>query len=165
MKRVQLILGAMIAVFLQMSIVPMISIGSMIPNVVVVWFLVVYDRSHRMDLVYAALVAGVLLDLNFAHSLGLHSFVLVLWMYFMTQRFFRDFPAEWYNRLLIWIVACLAYHVMYAGVLYLMGYPVTWGLLFQRLLSWEIVANMALALLAYSWSRHYRSKSLKWFRM
>lgn len=121
------LIGAVVAVLLQIILAPAISIGAAMPNFILCFVVCAAICGSQNHIAVLAFVLGMLYDLLGLGPVGLMAFCLIIVSLLASFSFSNMANSSWVSALLIIVIACLVTELLYGIGMLILGVDASFG--------------------------------------
>lgn len=149
MKQLLYVLMGLVTLILQGTLLPAFFTGLWMPNLILIWIIMLAALRSRKAAMYMAIIGGVLHDTVISNFFGLHLFPYVIVAYIFSSSAPRIYQEQWYLSSLTVALGTLLDALLRSGMLLFMDPSFTISLYFINFLLPQIIANAVIAILVH----------------
>lgn len=149
MRQLLYVLIGLVTLILQGTVLPAFFSGLWMPNLILIWIIMLAALRSRKAAMYMAIIGGVLHDTVISNFFGLHLFPYVIVAYVFSSLAPRIYQEQWYLSSITVALGTLMDAFLRLGMLFFMDPSFTAGLYFINFTVPQMLANAVIAILVH----------------
>ena len=119
MRTLAYVLLGIITFYLQAQVIPMVFHTSWLPNLILVWVVLLTLLNGRRTGLFVAIVGGLIHDVLISNFFGLHMFPYVIIVYLLSFVKARIYGEQWYISFILVVLSTIVDGLVRMGMLYM----------------------------------------------